>query len=102
MIEFPKIETLYDRKEDFSVDPTKLRVEQFGNIKTWHITEKIDGTNVRIGYNGATNTVSFGGRTDNAQMPTFLSEYLRKTFVPDLFKTAFEGDLANLVVTLFG
>ncbi len=36
----------------------------------WTWTEKVDGTNIRMHWDG--RTVAIGGRTDNAQVPTFL------------------------------
>jgi hypothetical protein len=47
----------------------------------WEFTEKIDGTNIRIGFvqNGET-PVCFKGRTDNAQIPQPLLEYLTDYF----------------------
>lgn len=45
------------------------------------IDEKIDGTNVRVFWNpNDAVPVKFGGRTDNAQMPTSLLNYLQNTF----------------------
>jgi len=80
MIPYPKIETLYDRLPTFSVDTTKLRVPAFGNVKTWLLTEKIDGMNIRVGLH-PDGGIEFGGRTDNAQIPAPLVQYLRDTFV---------------------
>lgn len=101
MLEYPKIETLYDRdKKTFKVYPTKLRWAEFDNIKRWQITEKVDGTNIRVSLK-ADGTINFGGRTDNAQMPGHLLNYLQATFTTDKLLTAFsltEGD----EVVLFG
>ena len=47
-MKYPKIQTLYDRDEKFKVDPTQIRCPEFSLITRWLITEKIDGTNVRI------------------------------------------------------
>ena len=40
----------------------------------WLFTEKIDGTNIRVHWDGT--KVRFGGRTINAQIPTFLLDVL--------------------------
>ena len=51
--------------------------------KDWVWTEKVDGTNVRIMWNG--KEVVFGGRSDDAQMPLNLVQVLDqmfKTFEP--------------------
>jgi ATP-dependent RNA circularization protein (DNA/RNA ligase family) len=97
LIEYPKIETLYDRDPDtFKVISSKLRLTEFGNIKSWHITEKVDGTNIRVIWQDG--AVSFNGRTDNAQMPPFLYKYLADTFTSDLLTSVFQ----DTNVTLYG
>lgn len=73
-MEYPKIETLFERDSNFKVITTKLRNESYGIIKTWQFTEKIDGTNIRmIWQNGK---LTFGGRTENAQLPADLIQHL--------------------------
>jgi len=97
MIEYPKIETLYDRDTStFKVNPEKIRMPEFEIIKKWHVTEKIDGTNVRVAWLIEEKRLVFGGRTDNAQMPVQLISYLQDTFKPEMFMD-FDAD-----VTLFG
>lgn len=87
MLGYPKIETLYDRDDNFVVDPARVRVPEFANVRNWHVTEKVDGTNVRIGLM-SDGSVCYGGRTDSAQMPIFLSEYIRKTFTAEKLQVA--------------
>lgn len=83
MLEYPKIETLYNRDEKtHRVIPEQLRLAEFGNIRRWQITEKVDGTNIRIGLSPDGN-VSFNGRTDNAQLPAPLVSYLQTTFTAE-------------------
>lgn len=58
----------------------------------WTATEKIDGTNIRVFYDGETDTITFGGRTENAQIPAFLFKRLQELFPnTDKFKEVFEG-----------
>jgi hypothetical protein len=45
---------------------------------SWYFTEKIDGTNVRVMWNG--QDVMFAGRTDRAQMLTKLLARLQERF----------------------
>jgi len=100
-MEYPKIETLFDRDEKtFKVKEEAIRLPEFSNVKKWWITEKIDGTNVRVVYNPS--VIHFHGRTENAQMPTFLLEYLQKTFTLDKFRSAFSELAREVVVTLYG
>jgi hypothetical protein len=86
-LEYPKIDTLYDRNGRY-INVGKLRRKEFGNIKRWSITEKIHGINTRITLfdNGE---VIYGGRTDDAIMPSELLEYLKKIFAPEKMKEIF-------------
>ena len=96
-MEYPKIETLYNRDpKTFKVIVDQIRLPEFDNVRRWHVTEKVDGTNIRVMWDGVKKELTFGGRTDNAQMPTSLVTYLQQTFTPDMF-AAFDGS-----VTLFG
>jgi RNA ligase-like protein len=47
--------------------------------KTWYGTEKIDGTNIRIMWNG--ESVVLGGKTDAAQLPSDLVRILQDQFM---------------------
>jgi hypothetical protein len=91
VVEYPKIETLFDRGPDFTVQTYKVRWAEFRLVDPveWIVTEKIDGTNVRIFYRGDRSQPLFFGRTENAQMPTFLVQYLQLLFTVDLFEAAF-------------
>lgn len=44
----------------------------------WVFTEKVDGTNIRVMWNG--EKVVFGGKTDNASIPVFLLYKLQELF----------------------
>lgn len=87
-LEYPKIDTLYNRDGKRFVNVKKLRKPEFGMIKRWSLTEKIHGRNTRITLfdNGE---VVYGGRTDEAEMPPELLEYLKKTFTPEKMKSVF-------------
>lgn len=88
MKSYPKIETLFKRNEDTFKVTDQVRCPEFENIKSWLITEKIDGTNIRIildkDYDLGDGTTGeglfFRGRTDKAQMPSFLLEELKRMF----------------------
>jgi ATP-dependent RNA circularization protein (DNA/RNA ligase family) len=92
MIEhYPKLETLYNRNEVYQVDPTKVRRLEFTNIKQWHITEKIDGTNIRVGLH-KDGSIEFGGKTDDAQIPGPLMRFLAEHLTPERMQAAFSQD----------
>jgi len=90
---YPKIETLFERDEHFHVDTQHIRCPEFTQIARWLVTEKIDGTNVRVSLerNFPDWGVRFYGRTDNAQIPTFLLSYLQDTFGRDDLKGLWRG-----------
>lgn len=111
MIEYPKIDTLYERGADFSVTDV-LKSPVIGTINEWHVTEKIDGTNIRIdlrntrpdGYgDGAVfpDVVTFGGRTSAAQLHAELINHIQSTFTVEKM-AALRLDAEPTTITLFG
>lgn len=67
----------------------------------WVFDEKVDGTNIRIGYNSG-GSLSFGGRTDAAQIPATLFKTLTEMFTVDRLKEAFPGAAVGTDITLYG
>lgn len=66
----------------------------------WLFTEKVNGTNIRIGWDG--EKIEIGGRTDKANIPVFLLDKLLEIFKnEDLFLKVF-GDDPSLEVCLYG
>jgi len=57
----------------------------------WVFTEKVDGTNIRVMYDG--EKIRFGGKTDNAQIPVRLLDRLNEIFSgkEDVFNEIFTG-----------
>lgn len=53
----------------------------------WVFTEKVDGTNIRVQFENG--VVTFGGRTDNAQIPAFLVRRLMELFPAEKLTTVF-------------
>lgn len=62
----------------------------------WFFTEKVDGTNIRIIWDG--HKPEFRGRTDRAQLPPKLLSALAEMFPEELFEQKFGSDS----VILFG
>ena len=90
MSDYPKIETLYERDEaTFKVRPGVFKNRTYTLLKTWHWTEKIDGTNIRCLWNAAEGKVTFGGRTDNAQIHAELIKHLYETVSIEKLKATF-------------
>jgi hypothetical protein len=109
---YHKIQTLFKRDMDGSVTGKKGKMLESqwttpeleylaGN--EWEFTEKVDGTNIRIGWEMCTHPV-FAGRSDNAVIPKPLLEYLYETFPAVLFEDTLGVDLdsKSIPVILFG
>lgn len=99
MKEYHKIETLFERVDDFRVTD-QLRNPVIGDISRWVVTEKVDGMNIRICLT-AEDEVRIGGRTDNAQLPVDLMDHIRATFTADAMKALRLGD-DPYQLTLYG
>lgn len=67
---------------------------------TWQFTEKIDGTNIRIYWDG--HQVQFAGRTDKAQIPAHLMARLEQLFGGNTNEEMFEQKFGENEVVLFG
>jgi hypothetical protein len=104
MKEYHKIETLFERATDGSkkLIPGQWRNETVEFLKNnmWHFTEKIDGTNIRVHWDG--HKVSFGGRTEKAQIPAKLVTFLYEKFGGDEVEQLFEQKFGETEVTLYG
>jgi hypothetical protein len=101
MNEYHKIETLFERdKSTFVVNPEVLKSPVLGTIREWDVTEKIDGTNIRVMLSAA-GEVTFGGRTEAAQIHADLFRYLTKWFQPELLKRVLWLD-APVDIVLYG
>jgi len=101
MLAYPKIPTVFER------DPaTHFKTLLYGQYATpelkflkncpWVVTEKVDGTNTRVSWDG--ERVVFGGKTENAQIPARLVERLQTLFPVELFKMLYP----NTPMCLFG
>jgi hypothetical protein len=101
MKEYPKINTIYKRNENGELLEGTLSMPEieFLSNNQWLFTEKIDGTNIRVMWDG--DTVRFGGKTDKAQIPTFLLAKLQNIFVAEKLKYAF-NPMDAINVCLYG
>ena len=104
MIEYHKIETIYQRDMNGSkklIDGLfrNETVEFLRNVR-WTWTEKIDGTNIRVQWDG--HKVEFGGRTDKAQIPAHLVNRLNELFGGNEAEQLFEQKFGEKEVIIFG
>lgn len=104
MKEYQKIEAIFERDIAGS---KKLIIGKFRNPAIqylanaqWVFTEKIDGTNIRIAWDG--HKITFGGRTDRAQIPAHLVNKLNEMFGDVATEELFEQLFGEKEVILFG
>ena len=98
MTEYHKIQTVYDRNPDTkfkTVIEGQWALPEFEYLaqNAWVFTEKVDGTNIRI-FRGPDGELLVRGKTDNASVPTFLMEHIRRTVDP--------ANLGDEGLTLYG
>ncbi len=86
MNEYHKIQTLFKRNMERGGGKTLLdgqwtlpEIEYLAG-NAWVFTEKVDGTNIRVMLQGG--SVTFGGKTDSAQIPAQLVTRLNQRFLP--------------------
>ena len=106
MREYPKIETIFNRDTEGTkkliFGTYRDETVKYLRFNDWQFTEKIDGTNISVEWDG--HAVSFHGRTERAQIPKHLLEYLEKTFLTTEAEELFEqtyGD-NNLILYVEG
>ena len=82
---YTKINTLYKRDES-----NKIIIEEYSNKEIEYLkdlkfecTEKIDGTNIKVGWNG--HEVTFEGKTEKAVIPSHLLDKLKSIFTIENF-----------------
>jgi len=100
MKEYHKIQTVYKRDPQTNHKTLlegEFSIPEFEYLQDndWEFTEKVDGTNIRIMFNkpdvAESNRISFGGKTERAQIPESLLTALSNKFLPltNLFKEKF-------------
>jgi hypothetical protein len=105
MKEYHKIQTLFKRdmqnngKTLLEGQWTLPEFEYLAN-NSWVFTEKVDGTNIRIMINGG--DITFGGKTDSAQIPAQLIERLVQRFHTDEQRKRLAGIFLNGPACLYG
>jgi len=108
MKKYPKIDTIYKRdpttkhKTLLMGEYSRPEFEYLQNNK-WIFTEKVDGTNVRIDWDKDEMSLPIGvvrykGRTEDAQMPTFLLDRLQDLFPVSKFREIYP----EISMTLYG
>jgi len=89
MREYHKIQTVFKRDPDTKFKTLlegQYSLDEFEYLKNnlWLWTEKVDGTNIRVMWDK--ERITFGGKSDNAQIPAYLITRLQELFPLDKFK----------------
>lgn len=104
MREYPKIETIFNRDTEGTkkliFGTYRDETVKYLRFNDWQFTEKIDGTNISVEWDG--HAISFHGRTERAQIPKHLLEYLEKTFLTTEAEELFEQTYGDKNVILYG
>ncbi len=105
MKEYHKIQTIFKRNPDNKYKTlleNEFSLPEFEYLKDniWTFTEKVDGTNIRVMFDGT--YVVFSGKTNNSQIPDPLVKKLQECFLPyiDKFVEKFGSDPID--VCLYG
>lgn len=103
MKEYAHIDSIFKRDARGKFLP-EFSVPAFAYLEnnTWIGTEKVDGTNIRVMWFPATQNVVFGGKTDNAQIPSFLLTKLQELFPPRRMAEVFPDQAVCLYGEGFG
>lgn len=85
MKEYHKIDTVFKRDPDTNFKTLLIgdySQDAFGYLANneWVFTEKVDGTNIRVMVSG--EGITFGGKSDNAQIQVSLVKALEQHFLP--------------------
>lgn len=105
-MEYPKIDTVFDRDpETFKIVPGKVRLPEFDLVKSWLVTEKIHGDNVRAWLKPGDDSITHSresevkvfGRTAKADMKPGVKELLESTFSLEKMVAAFGTNTEAIV-----
>lgn len=103
MKKYHKIETIFNRDEKTKkliLGSFRDETVEFLKDNVWQFTEKVNGTNIRVYWDGY--KVQYGGRTDDARIPTHLLNRLNDLFGGEINEQMFEQKFGEKEVELFG
>jgi|SRR3990167_390143 len=99
---YHKIQSIYkrDMENNGKIVEGVYSLPEFEYLKDniWVFTEKVDGTNIRVMWDGV--NLKFGGKTDKASIPADLVSVLYEMFLKDLFIEKF--GIEPIEVCLYG
>ncbi len=85
--EYHKIQTIFKRDMENKGKTLLIGEWTFPEFEylannNWVFTEKVDGTNIRVMFDG--NQITFGGKSEDAQIPALLVTRLNNIFQPQI------------------
>lgn len=100
--EYQKISSLYRFDQETRAYTEQYSTPEIEALKDveWVFTEKVDGTNIRVIWDGY--RVTLAGRTDNAQLPPKLLRHLEGKFSGPENEVLFEQNFGSTPVVLYG
>ena len=95
MNQYHKIQTVFKRDPDNNyktllINNYSLPAFEYLKDNEWTFTEKVDGTNIRVMWDQ--EELTFGGKTDRAQTPKFLTDALDWMFSAALMADVFSSE----------
>lgn len=103
--EYHKINTVFYRNAKGKVEDYATLLPLYKDLlhTKWRAEEKVDGTNIRVEIRRVEGDyiVSYGGRTNNADIPSHLMDYLTATFDNVDYSNVFDWSKTDMV-TLYG
>jgi len=98
MKKYHKIQTIFkrDKNKKIIIGDWTLPEFEFLQNNIWNWDEKVDGMNIRIGWD--TSSVTIDGRNENSSIPSFLANYLFKKFTTEKFQEHFPAT----PITIYG
>ena len=102
MNEYHKINSIFKRDQKGQMQFGHYSDPVFEYLKNnkWVGTEKVDGTNIRVIWNG--ESVSFGGKTDAASIPAPLVNRLNELFKTNECAEKFAAKFGEYSICLYG
>lgn len=99
---YHKINSIFkrDEKGKFILGEWSLPEYEYLQNNQWVWTEKVDGTNTRILWDG--KKITLGGRTENAQIPSPLITALQNLFVGEQLASLFPAQEKDTTICFFG
>ena len=100
MKEYQKINNIFKFDEKYRTIMGMTDTYQALRNIEWIGTEKVDGTNIRIYWDG--HKIQIAGRTEKSQIPDHLMNYLSNLFLTQEMEYVFEQMFGEKETYLFG